>query len=121
MPCAVACWARWSIPRLSGWWHSGDSCASGVRHAANRRGVCADQTAVAWLTRSLLLVATGLRHYGVWLVGLALVASVFCSDAPCPLRQRGLALCKMPAAAWFCWLAQSADEVRIPTTLCHAG
>ena len=69
-----------------------------------------------WLTRSLLLVATGLRHYGVWLVGLALVASVFSLwTLRGPLRQRGLALLqRLPLLGS---LAQSADEVRILTTL----
>ncbi|WP_156862175.1 type II secretion system F family protein [Casimicrobium huifangae] len=69
-----------------------------------------------WLTRSLLLVATGLRQYGIWLIALLLAASVFALwSLRGPLRQRGLALLqRLPLLGP---LAQSADEVRVLTTL----
>lgn len=69
-----------------------------------------------WLTRSLLLVATFLRGYGLW-VFAALIAAIALAlwSLRGPLRVRGLALLRrLPLIGP---LAQSADEVRILTTL----
>lgn len=72
--------------------------------------------ALPWLTRTLLSLATFMRGYGLWLV-LMLVALVFFFlwSLRGPLRDRGLALLrKLPLLGP---LAQSADEVRVLTTL----
>ena len=72
--------------------------------------------ALPWLTRSLLLVATFLRGYGLW-VFAALIAAIVLAlwSLRGPLRVRGLALLRrLPLIGP---LAQSADEVRILTTL----
>ena len=69
-----------------------------------------------WLTRTLLALATFMRGYGLWLV-LLLVALFFFFlwSLRGPLRDRGLALLqKIPLLGP---LAQSADEVRVLTTL----
>lgn len=69
-----------------------------------------------WLTRSLLLLADVLRHYGVWGLGLLtalLVLAVWSLRGP--LRQRGLArLQQLPLLGP---LMQAADEVRVLNTL----
>ena len=75
--------------------------------------------ALPWLTRTLLGLATFMRGYGLWLVLLlaALVVFFLCSlrSVKGPLRNRGLALLqKLPLLGP---LAQSADEVRVLTTL----
>lgn len=72
--------------------------------------------ALPWLTRSLLSVATFLRSYGLWVFGAVVAAVVFALwSLRGPLRTRGLALLqRLPLLGP---LAQSADEVRILTTL----
>jgi len=72
--------------------------------------------ALPWLTRSLLTVATFLRGYGLWLSGAGVAAVMFALwSLRGPLRSRGLALLqRLPLVGP---LAQSADEVRILTTL----
>jgi general secretion pathway protein F len=72
--------------------------------------------ALPWLTRTLLAVAAFLRGYGLWLV-LVLIAGMVVSlwSLRGPLRVRGLALLRqLPLIGP---LAQSADEVRVLTTL----
>lgn len=72
--------------------------------------------ALPWLTRSLLSVATFLRGYGLYVLGIvvALIAFALWSLRG-PLRTRGLALLqRLPLVGP---LAQSADEVRVLTTL----
>lgn len=72
--------------------------------------------ALPWLTRTLLALATFMRGYGLWLV-LVLIALIVFSlwSLRGPLRDRGLAfLKKLPLIGP---LAQSADEVRVLTTL----
>jgi general secretion pathway protein F len=72
--------------------------------------------ALPWLTRSLLIVASFLRGYGLW-VFAALVAAIVLAlwSLRGPLHARGLALLRrLPLIGS---LAQSADEVRILTTL----
>jgi general secretion pathway protein F len=72
--------------------------------------------ALPWLTRTLLAVAALLRGYGLWLV-LVLIAGMVVSlwSLRGPLRVRGLALLRqLPLIGP---LAQSADEVRVLTTL----
>ena len=72
--------------------------------------------ALPWLTRSLLAVAGYLRGYGLWLVGAALAFGMLALwSLRGPLRSRGLALLqRLPLIGS---LAQSADEVRVMTTL----
>ena len=72
--------------------------------------------ALPWLTRSLLAVATFLRSYGLWVVAAVIAAIVFVLwSLRGPLRIRGLTLLqRLPLLGP---LAQSADEVRILTTL----
>ncbi len=72
--------------------------------------------ALPWLTRTLLGVATFMRSYGVWIVLLLAALFVFFLwSLRGPLRDRGLALLqKLPLLGP---LAQSADEVRVLTTL----
>lgn len=69
-----------------------------------------------WLTRTLLGLATFMRGYGLWLVMLvAALGAFFLWSLRGPLRERGLALLqKLPLLGP---LAQSADEVRVLTTL----
>ena len=72
--------------------------------------------ALPWLTRTLLAVSGFLRGYGLWIL-LALFAAVAASlwSLRGPLRARGLALLRrLPLIGP---LAQSADEVRVLTTL----
>ena len=72
--------------------------------------------ALPWLTRTLLVVAAFMRSYGLGLVVLlgALIA-FFLWSLRGPLRDRGLAMLqKLPLLGP---LAQSADEVRVLTTL----
>ena len=72
--------------------------------------------ALPWLTRTLLGLATFLRGYGLWVVLLlAALLVFFLWSLRGPLRDRGLALLqKLPLLGP---LAQSADEVRVLTTL----
>ena len=72
--------------------------------------------ALPWLTRTLLAFATFLRSYGVgFVVLLAALIVFFLWSLRGPLRDRGLALLqKLPLVGP---LAQSADEVRVLTTL----
>ena len=72
--------------------------------------------ALPWLTRSLLGLATFMRGYGLWLVlVLAALIVFFLWSLRGPLRDRGLSLLqKLPLLGP---LAQSADEVRVLTTL----
>ena len=72
--------------------------------------------ALPWLTRTLLGVATFMRSYGLWVVLLlAGLLVFFLWSLRGPLRDRGLALLqKLPLLGP---LAQSADEVRVLTTL----
>ena len=72
--------------------------------------------ALPWLTRTLLGVATFMRSYGLWVVLLlAALLVFFLWSLRGPLRDRGLALLqKLPLLGP---LAQSADEVRVLTTL----
>ncbi len=72
--------------------------------------------ALPWLTRTLLSVSTFLRGYGLWVVAALVVAIVFSLwSLRGPLRVRGLALVQqLPLLGP---LAQSADEVRVLTTL----
>ncbi len=75
--------------------------------------------ALPWLTRTLLALATFMRGYGLWLVLLLAALLVFflwsLGSVRGPLRIRGLALLqKLPLLGP---LAQSADEVRVLTTL----
>ena len=72
--------------------------------------------ALPWLTRTLLGLATFMRSYGLWLVLLLAALMVFFLwSLRGPLRDRGLALLqKLPLLGP---LAQSADEVRVLTTL----
>ncbi len=72
--------------------------------------------ALPWLTRTLLSLATFMRGYGLWLLlFLAALIVFFLWSLRGPLRDRGLALLqKLPL---FGPLAQSADEVRVLTTL----
>lgn len=72
--------------------------------------------ALPWLTRTLLALATFMRGYGFWLVLLlAALIVFFLWTLRGPLRDRGLALLqKLPVVGA---LAQSADEVRVLTTL----
>lgn len=72
--------------------------------------------ALPWLTRTLLALATFMRSYGLWLVLLlAALIVFFLWSLRGPLRDRGLALLqKLPLLGP---LAQSADEVRVLTTL----
>lgn len=72
--------------------------------------------ALPWLTRTLLGLATFMRSYGLWLVLLlAALIVFFLWSLRGPLRERGLALLqKLPLLGP---LAQSADEVRVLTTL----
>jgi general secretion pathway protein F len=72
--------------------------------------------ALPWLTRTLLALATFMRSYGLWLALLLGALMVFFLwSLRGPLRDRGLALLqKLPLLGP---LAQSADEVRVLTTL----
>ena len=72
--------------------------------------------ALPWLTRTLLTLATFMRGYGLWLVLLlTMLIAFFLWCLRGPLRDRGLALLqKLPLLGP---LAQSADEVRVLTTL----
>ena len=72
--------------------------------------------ALPWLTRTLLALATFMRGYGLTLVLLLIAFIVFSLwSLRGPLRDRGLALLKkLPLIGP---LAQSADEVRVLTTL----
>ena len=72
--------------------------------------------ALPWLTRTLLSVATFMRSHGLWIVLLlAALIVFFLWSLRGPLRDRGLALLqKLPLLGP---LAQSADEVRVLTTL----
>ena len=72
--------------------------------------------ALPWLTRTLLGFATFMRIYGLWFaVLLAALIAFFLWSLRGPLRDRGLALLqKLPLLGP---LAQSADEVRVLTTL----
>lgn len=72
--------------------------------------------ALPWLTRTLLALATFMRSYGLWLLLLlAALIVFFLWSLRGPLRDRGLALLqKLPLLGA---LAQSADEVRVLTTL----
>ena len=72
--------------------------------------------ALPWLTRTLLALATFMRAYGLWLVLLlAALIVFFLWSLRGPLRDRGLAMLRrLPL---FGPLAQSADEVRVLTTL----
>ena len=72
--------------------------------------------ALPWLTRILLALATFMRIYGLWFaVLLAALITFFLWSLRGPLRDRGLALLqKLPLLGP---LAQSADEVRVLTTL----
>lgn len=72
--------------------------------------------ALPWLTRTLLSVATFLRGYGLWVVAALVIAiAVSLWSLRGPLRVRGLALLqRLPLLGP---LAQSADEVRVLTTL----
>jgi general secretion pathway protein F len=72
--------------------------------------------ALPWLTRALLAVATFLRGYGLWFfVALVVALSVALWSLRGPLRARGLAL--LQRVPLLGPLAQSADEVRVLTTL----
>ena len=72
--------------------------------------------ALPWLTRTLLAVATFLRGYGFWIF-VALIAALVATlwSLRGPLRTRGLAL--LQRVPLIGPLAQSADEVRVLTTL----
>ena len=72
--------------------------------------------ALPWLTRTLLGLATFMRSYGLWLVLLlAALIVFFLWSLRGPLRDRGLAMLqRLPLLGP---LAQSADEVRVLTTL----
>ena len=72
--------------------------------------------ALPWLTRTLLALATFMRGYGLTLALLLIAFIVFSLwSLRGPLRDRGLALLKkLPLIGP---LAQSADEVRVLTTL----
>ncbi len=72
--------------------------------------------ALPWLTRTLLGLATFMRSYGLWLtLLLAALIVFFVWSLRGPLRDRGLAMLqRLPLVGP---LAQSADEVRVLTTL----
>ncbi len=72
--------------------------------------------ALPWLTRALLGLATFLRGYGIWFfAGLIAILVLALWSLRGPLRARGLAvLRRLPLIGP---LAQSADEVRVLTTL----
>jgi general secretion pathway protein F len=72
--------------------------------------------ALPWLTRSLLALSGFARAYGLWVVIAAIAGGIFFLwSLRGPLRTRGLAL--LQRVPLIGPLAQSADEVRMMTTL----